>query len=695
MKLIEDKLYLEFSEMVECGVSENTLKSAQQRESNSWKFINDPKDQRKLLISYEDIKQAYKEKVLIRFGNPYDLVIRQPILDRVINNPLAYDFFLGFKYDGNKSLPIREVNKYTRMDAWLKMLGGLKLGDIKKGFSVTIPEFYKAVGELIEIEINRGKDPKYSGFNLLPGDFPTSYQRIKARVDKYHGQPFESLISSRLGNKNSTKIGKYEGGFDPELADKQMSVILATAAKHNNFDASQVEGIVNMIFEKNGWETIGRERILQIMKENKALLTPGRRGRRAYNSEIARQVKRTAPKCPTYYFTLDGWTAELLYQDKTGYDNRLVIVVVLDPFNKYPVGYAIGDRENAELIREANRNAILHLKELFGDYYRPHQLQSDNYAVKQLTPFYQAVAHLQMFTPAAVGNAKSKVIEPYFKYINKKYCQLMPNWSGFGITSRKENQVNAEFLNMVKKSFPDRQGAERQLESIIAHERKAKLNKYVEAWQAMPMEDKPVMNEMDMLMVFGVSQGATNKITGQGIVKTIDGVKVTYDSFDTEFRTNIHVNWQLFIDPQNRSKALAVSEDGKQRFLLEETLAIPMDIKSTLPEHHAYRKQITDYNKERVREITDRYAHNSRVASEVVNGTPLSIDSYQETALKLMFIDGKGQQKEGIQDAKGLKKVKAIEQRAKAKEEKEKEKTFNESRAAYMDSKMDFNQFID
>src|SRR5690606_8235724 len=120
------------------------------------------------------------------------------------------------------------------------------------------------------------------------------------------------------------------------------------------------------------------------------------------------------------------------YQDKNSYSNRLVIVVVLDAVNKYPVGYAIGDRENSNLIQEANRNAIMHMKELFGNSYRPWQLQSDRYALKKLTPFYQAVAHLH--TPAAVGNAKSKIIEPYFKYLNKECQKYFPhNWSGFNI----------------------------------------------------------------------------------------------------------------------------------------------------------------------------------------------------------------------------------------------------------------------
>ena len=148
-----------------------------------------------------------------------------------------------------------------------------------------------------------------------------------------------------------------------------------------------------------------------------------------YNSNIAMQSKRKEPQFPLQYFTLDGWTVELLYQDETGFNNRLVVVVVLDACGKYPVGYAIGNNENTELIRQANRSAAVHIQELFGASFRPRQLQSDRYGLKALTPFYKAMAEL--YIPAAVGNAKAKVIEPYFKYLNKKYCQAFPNWSGF------------------------------------------------------------------------------------------------------------------------------------------------------------------------------------------------------------------------------------------------------------------------
>lgn len=696
MKLITEQLYLEFPELVECGVSENTLKNAAYRsktkESSNWHFINDPSDNRKVLIGYERLKPEYKRMVGVRFGNPYDLVARQPILDRVINNPEAHDFFMRYQYNGNNKLLIETVNKYTRADAWLRFLGSVSLGDIKKGFGLTAPSFYQHAGELIKIEVRRGKDKDYKGIYMLPGDFPSSYQRLKEKAENYKKLTPADLIDPLYGNKNASKLGKYEGGFSPKVEEQQKAVIRTIAGKHNNLDAAQVAKLSDIIFKEKGWESIGRSRVYQMLQEMKVQLTPGRRGRKVFNSEVAMQNKRLAPKFPTYYFTLDGWTVELLYQEMSSFDNRLVVVVVLDPFNKYPVGYAIGDRENAELIREANRNAILHLKELFGDYYRPYQLQSDNYALKQLTPFYQACGHLH--TPAAVGNAKSKVIEPYFNYLNTEYCQLQPNWSGHNVTASKKNQVNTEYLNMIKKSFPSKDGVIRQVERAIEIERTLKVDEYKAKWAEMPAEDKNVMSELEWLFVFGVPMGRSNTIVGQGIIKTIAGAEYTYDSFDPAFRKNMHLSWDLKIDPTDITRALAISEDGKLQFVLHEKMALPMDIKSTTAEHNDYRSKVRQFNKDLVDDIMNTYTKDAEIVSELMQDVPLRLDDKNEAALKLMFTVG-GQQKDGLQDAKGLVKVQKKEAKQIAKAKEAEEQNWNDKQRQFQTSKIDLTQYLD
>ena len=100
----------------------------------------------------------------------------------------------------------------------------------------------------------------------------------------------------------------------------------------------------------------------------------------------------------------------------------MTVVVVLDPFNKYPIGYATGYQESPELIKAALRNATNHTAELFGQRLRPVQIQSDNYQIKIMLPTYGMAEYV---TPAEVGNAKAKPIEPYFRRLNHKYAKKM------------------------------------------------------------------------------------------------------------------------------------------------------------------------------------------------------------------------------------------------------------------------------
>jgi hypothetical protein len=80
--------------------------------------------------------------------------------------------------------------------------------------------------------------------------------------------------------------------------------------------------------------------------------------------------------------SMDGqWSC---FREDNTYNNRLCVVIVLIPMNNYPLGYAIGDRENTELIRQANRNAILHTQELFGQAYRPGSCRATGTDLKPL-----------------------------------------------------------------------------------------------------------------------------------------------------------------------------------------------------------------------------------------------------------------------------------------------------------------------
>ena len=680
MKIINDTLYLEFSEMVEVGVSDNYLKKAKSTGTNCWTFINDPSDNRKVLIEYESLRVNYKKLIQERYGDPYDYVAKTPIRNLVKPDFKAEEFYLQYRYDGDKALPIEHRKKYSLAAAWLNTLININEHKkvLKRDLNISLGQFWEHVESIITTD---------------KIELPGSYRRLRSKMDEYKDRGYESLIDWRFGNKLSAKIGKSEEGlFDPELADKQKAFILKAASMHNNFDAMQITRAVNMVFEKQNWPTISHTTVYNLCKENSHLTMPGRRGKREYNNIVAMQNKRKAPHFPMQYYTLDGWTVELLYQDETGYNNRLVVCVVLDACGKYPVGYAIGDRENTDLIRLANQNAAKHVEELFGGAYRPRQLQSDHYGLKSLTPFYGAMAYL--VTPAAVGNSKSKIIEPYFMYLNKTYCQPFPFWSGFGIKGNQDNQVNIEYLDKIKHSFPDRAGVEKIIHMIMRREREIKQEEYLAKWNLLPVEERLIIQKEDALMIYGKPTGFTNSITGQGLLPTINGTKYTYDSFDPAFRALRHLPFKVIYDEADLSQVLVMTEDNKHRFLLDQKRELPMAVHDMVPEDHQYLSQVRNFNKARAQEVMDTYAKNNALVDEVMKTLPLNLNEYDESALKLMFTYS-GQQKERLQDAKGLKKVKQVADKRKIKEEANEAANWQQMQQSYLQSKTDFNQYLD
>lgn len=676
-----NELYLERTDLVPGIMSYDAFIKNNQRNGHYWQMLRNPNDGRIPMVKFEDMRPALKDKINSLYGgNVYNHFAMLPIKALVINDANAEQFYFKYRYDGDKLLPPEHQIKYTIAASWLNML--LKVSDnrsiVKKELQITLDEFWNNVISIIKTD---------------KIELPASYARLVANKDsalkKYKETGYSSIIDWRFGNKQAAKLGKTEDGFCAELENQQVAIIRKLSRLHMNLDSVEIARNANFLFEKQGWPTISAATVENRMKKFMPAIITDRNGGKVFNNKVSMQVQRQRPNFPAYYWTLDGWTVELLYQDGSKYDNRLVMVVVLDAMNNYPVGYAIGERENTELIRMALRNAILHMQQLFGAAYRPWQLQSDRYGIKNLTPFYSSISHL--YTPAAVGNAKSKVVEPYFNYFNKKYCKYQYNWSGHNITARQKNQPNTEKLNEIKKSFPDKQGVIEQLNKMMLKERMAKEEAYKAAWAAMPLEDQATLSPEDCLVVFGKAHTELNSITGLGLIVTIEGQKNTFDSFEPEFRAlQFATRFQLIYDPQDLSQALAVTEDGKRRFVVHNKMKVGMGFKNTTTEQLEYRQKIREFNSRQKEQIVQQTIQDDAIVAEVL-GQTLSLTNEDEAALKLMLTDNYGQQKERLQDAKGLKK---IDQKKAIAQQTEVQRNWEQQQQEYLNSKTDISQYL-
>lgn len=504
-----------------------------------------------------------------------------------------------------------------------------------------------AIGELLEekrraAEMGRLKMSVKREFEALaneidqqlvewPNSLPTSGDRLRKKFNDYQLHGYEVLVHGLTGKESNHKARSVD-------VNAVVEALIASGAKLNDAQVAKAAETLGV--------KIDRRRVQEIRTKNATMLTASREGKRAYANTITMQVDRERPDMPMKMWSLDGWTAELYYQESVPgqgktYWKRLVVEMVVDVMNDYPIGYAIGEQEDAALITAALQNAVHHTREVLGGYYAPWQIQSDHYALKAMTPKYGALA--KYVTPASVGNAKAKPVERYFAYLESEYLWALTNNGGHNITAR--TQANDEWLNAHKYQFPDREGLEQQIGKIIEIERSRKIAEVREAWQ---QGDARFRRELDMsgyLLAFGET-GKGNMLTPNGLKLVRDGVEYKFDSFDIEMRAHRGERWTLRYDLGDMNQALAVSEDGRLRYMVEAKKKVPMALVDyeeqdwkALTEYRQFNRQLTERVTGHVCEVQER-------AREFVTRAQL-----ESPMSALLLTDSKGQHKDNKRKA--------------------------------------------
>ena len=580
------------------------------------------------LVAYESLPERFRRKVDALVREPYKAVYVNVIERHIRHSAEASQWFDGYTMVDGRHLPADKRHEYYTNAIVLDAVRSVITERTTKRHALggKTAHFWDEIAQSVQ-ELDHVR---------YPHSLPLNARSLERKYKAYCADGYESLIHSAYNaqTKNAAKVSD----------ENQISTLAMLVSDPRNLDNEQVARLYNTMAAQMQWKKISASTVAVWRDKLQSETYARRHGAVAYRSQKAMQVKRSAPTYPLYYWTMDGWDVELLYQKtengRTTYHNRPTVVFVLDACCKYPIGYAIGTHETPELIREALRNAVQHTESLFGQMYRTAQLQSDNYSIKNLMPVYKKVA--EKATPAAVKNAKAKIVEPWFRQFNKKYCQLQPNWSGFGVTSRKELQPNSDFLNKYRKNFPDFEGVCRQLVQMIEAERAALREQYVALFEQMPADKRTPLPYDQYLLLFGATTGKRNLLQGSGLNITINGVKRCYDCFDPEFRRHASTHWEVRYDPDNLQRALAVNEDESLRFVLEEKYVQPMALIERSEGDYAQLRRVMDFNRAQEQHIAAQLG----TYADTVNAL---LDAHRnpelETLQKLMLCDSTGQHK--------------------------------------------------
>ena len=573
------------------------------------------------LVAYDSLPDRYKKAITEKVGDPRQAAKHNVLEGLIEHSAEATRWFEDFMIDETRHLPADKRREYYANAVVLDAIGRLiaSRNTKRKALGGKATRFWEEIAQAVQ-NLDRGQ---------WPHTLPENARSLERKYQKYRADGYQSLVHKAYttGQRNAAKVATEENE----------AVLVSLMADPRNLDNAQVAKLYNMVAAQMDWKKITSATVAVWRDKCDDLIYSYRLGGEKYRATREMQVKRSAPTRPLLFWTLDGWDVELLYQERnakgvTTYTNRLTLEVVLDAHTRYPIGFAIGKNEDAALIREALRDAERETQRLFGKMYRVAQIQCDHFALKAMSATYDTVA--TKVIPARVKNAKSKPIEPWFNHFNKKYCQMQTNWSGFGVTSRKELQPNMEALSARKKDFPDRDGLIKQLVGFIQMERAELEAQYVASFSADGLE---VLTTQQYLMAFGQSTGDRRYLLqGSGIRCTIGAAKMDYDCFDTRFRRYASTRWQLRYDPDDRHFALAVNEDESLQFVLEEKYTQPMALADRTDGDAAELKRVMDFNRRKEAELTDEMSRTRQTAMEVLEQTTLS---------KLLITDSRGQHK--------------------------------------------------
>ena len=506
-------------------------------------------------------------------------------------------------------------------------------------------------------------------------DLPANARKLREKVQAYKKEGLESLVHKNYKGVNTNAVKVHDG--------EQADLLITLIAEHRNFDCEEIakmynaqcavrrtsptppseEGLKMQGSKEYEWKPITASTVRQWQKKVRFITTASKHGAAAFNNTMTYQVKRTAPSKAMYMWVLDGWDAELLYQSKKGtkttYHNRLTVEVVLDAATKYPIGWAVGETESAELIREALRNAERHVEELTGTMLMPHQIQCDNFARKAMMDTYTGLA--QYVTPAAVGNAKSKIIEPWFRTLNDKYCKYMPNWSGHGVTAGKSGQPNMDITMKQKSQLPTVDAIIMEVAALMGVYRRDALPAYQTAMAALPAGERMVLGTKQYLRLFGESTGQTYSLRGTGINVRIDGKPHQYDlladpddkaamAAAIRFREKCWEKWSVVRDPLDIAHILVENKDRTEQYVLTLKDEQPMALKDRKPGDYERLAAIWKFNKALKEHVTETLSgHQLNAQCLMHNAQPDGQTAIEkrdyETLSKALITDSRGQHK--------------------------------------------------
>lgn len=537
MIIIANILYLDLTDLTDLGVLETSITQGIYRKSPSWVSIKDPADKRKILIQYDTLNDQYKQLVLAKYGDPHHYLTietqkMQQTLLAVSQAELPQNIAPTLEdvahFQTEHSVTDYEAQQLARACAWLSFYLNVKTKQQVQAVG------FQSKEQLLECILNHVTAEGLKCLNIK------NIRVLKRKIKNFKDEGKDSLVSKKKGNKNAGK-----------LCEVSKALLRKIYREHNAFPITHVVFQYNLIALEKGLATISESTAKAYLNQPDVQMATLRQryGKDYHRHNLELMMSRKKPSFPNAMWVMDGTPLELFYKDDSRKIKRVYGFMVVDCFSWKIIGYSLGQTETEKLVFQGIKDACIKTASL------PHQLQFDNSsAIKSndMMAWYEKVS--LFITPAEVGNARAKIIEPLLGHFRNQILRYYDNHSGGNITAKsQDSRINQEWLKDHPEAMPTLQQVTQQIEAAVEawNSRVMKLDglspndKY-----AKPNPKPRVLEFMDTINLFWKfrvdrkGEKRELKYSPNGLSMTINKERHTYMVYDANGLpdTDFHLN---------------------------------------------------------------------------------------------------------------------------------------------------------
>lgn len=469
------------------------------------------------LYVYASLPVKYRMKFEEKYGKPADVLKQQELKDWVREDGKAREFFEVFEYDLNgvqTRLSQKLIDEYTSNATVLGLLWQ-KMNELTATTHALGGGRRSDLWDIIFAQSEKLRE-------VTSHTLPKNLSRLKEKMSQFKKEGYGTLISGKIGNKNTLKI--TEEASRRLIALKRSRVPVLTD--------SQIFETFNAEAEGKGWKPLKSIRSLKTWLDSAAiepLWHDAVYGEMSAHQKFDRRHKTQLPTMRDALWYGDGTKLNLYYRDDDGKVRTTSVYEVIDAATETFLGFHISDNEDYEAQYMSYRMAI----QVSG--HKPYEIVHDNqggHKKLQNQQFFDKLCHIHRTT--APYNGASKTIESVFGRFQQQVLHKDWRFTGQNITAKKANsRANLEFIEANKDklyTLAELKAAylkARTEWNEMAHP--ATGEQRIKMYENSTNPETPVVTASDMIDMFWVTCDRMSTFTSSGIEITVKGQKRTYE----------------------------------------------------------------------------------------------------------------------------------------------------------------------